>query len=197
MNLTDDFDCLIEIISKNRSNYSPEEIAEAENQLRQAVTDSRVMTIKKAKTVGMIVAAIGFMIGLWPVILIPEVGEIYSEWGTKDETVTFAERTFPIFFLLVAAFQIVLGLVLVAGGIGFRMLRHWGRWLILSVIWIYITYCIFAFVYIEVTALFLSRDEGVSLTMVFGGLFVTVIWVLLLWLIQRYFTSQRIKSIFR
>jgi hypothetical protein len=70
MNITDDIDSLIEIIGKNRSNYSPEEIAEAENKLGQAVTHSRVRTIKKAKTTGTIVAIFGFIIGFFPVMLI-------------------------------------------------------------------------------------------------------------------------------
>jgi hypothetical protein len=95
------------------------------------------------------------------------------------------------------ALQIFGGLVLAAGGIGFRMQRHWGRRIILTLIWIYITYCICAFFYFEGIALFSRMYDGVNLPLVLGGLFVTVLWILLLWLAQRYFTSQRIKSICR
>ncbi len=195
MHLTDDFESLIEIIGKNRSNYSPQEIAEAENKLRQTVTYSRIHTIKKVKTVGTIVTIFGFIIGIFPVMLIIEERDIFSEWGS--DAGTFSEHAFSIFFPLMMAFQIIGGLVLAVGGIGFIMQRHWGRRIILTLIWIYITYCICAFTCFEGIALFSRKYDGVNLPLVLGGLFVTVFWVLLLWLAQRYFTSQRIKSICR
>ena len=195
MHLTDDTENLIEIIGKNRSNYSPEEIAEAEKKLGQAVIDSRVRTIKTVKIVGTVVAVFGFIIGIFPVMLIIGELDMFSEW--VSEANTFTERAILIFFLLMMVLQIIGGLVLAVGGIGFRMQRHWGRRIILTLIWIYITYCICFFLYFEGTALFSKMHGGTRLPMVLGGLFVTVFWVLLLWLAQRYFASQRIKSICR
>jgi hypothetical protein len=193
MHLTDDTDSLIDIIGKDRSNYSPEEIAVAEKKLRQAETDSRIQTIKKVKITGIVVAVFGFTIAIFPVIIITEEWDMFSEWGSEANT--FTERAFSIFFLFMMAFQIIGGLALSAGGIGFCMLRHWGRRIILVLIWIYITYCVCGFVYFEGTALFSKMHDGVRLPLVLGGLLITVFWVLLLWLAQRYFASQSIKSI--
>ena len=197
MRLTDDIDGLINTIGKNRSSSPPEEVAEAEEKLRQAVADSRLRTVNTAKSVGTLVAVFGLVIAVFPVILVTAEREIFYEWDSEAEGGTFAERAFLIFLPLMMVFQIVLGLTLAAGGIGFRMLKNWGRRAILAVIWIYITYCICAFIYFEATALLLSGDNEMSLLMALGCLFVTVFWVLLLWLAQRYFRSERIRSLCR
>lgn len=192
---TDDIDSLIKTIGKERSSRSPQEIAEAENKLRQAVVESRDRVAGRARIVGTVLAVIGFLLGIWPIILLAGLVPLFSKAPPMAEDAPLLERALPTVFLSVAMLHIICGFALGAGAIGFRSLKHWGRKTILTVIWVAIGYCVSFLLFWQVSLFSLGPPGMMKLPMAFGGLIVTGFCVMLLWFAQRYFASEKIRKL--
>ena len=188
---SEDMDRLIDIVGRDRANRSPEEIAEAENQLRAVYDEALRRTARRARTVGTVVAVIGFLAGAWPLILIPFFLLEISHFPMPPDA------PFRGFFLI-ALLQVVCGFALGTAGLGFRRLKDWGRKTIRAVIWIVIAYCVGFLIFWEISAFSMMGAPPARLMiipMAFFGLVFTAFYVFLLWLAQRYFGSARIRDL--
>ena len=108
--------------------------------------------------VGKVVAVIGFVIGVMPLVMLTMEGEDFVEATTAQDDAPFIERAFPAIFLCLGLFQMACGFALGVGGIGFSRLKHWGRRTIRAVIWVFIAYCIGFLVFWETEVMALKEE---------------------------------------
>ena len=191
---------LIRIVGEERSQHSVDEVAAAERMLGQRATQEREKTASTIPRNGRIVAAIGLVIGLWPVALIPVVLclylDLYDVLYDTDELPAW-EIAFLAAAAVVGLLQAVCGFVLLAGGLKFCHRSDWGRRAILAVLWIGIGYCFCFGVVWEIIGAIEQPWSATTIPMLILGPLVTAFWIFLLWLPKRYFSSPTVVSLCR
>jgi len=187
----DEFDKLLTAVGPERGGRSPEEVAAAEQRLKEMASAGPEETLRGMRRNGWV--ALGFGVAL----LLMFVAVLFDE-----DPLPLVQPGDPWYAYLGAAalyFMLVLslaaGVLLVAGGLAFRQAREWARRAIAGVLTATIVYC--AALGVVAVAVALS-ELGLTLqavAMAAMGVAAMGVWVLILSYPLRYFRSERVRRI--
>jgi len=184
---------LLRIVGGERDAHSPDEVAEAEAELKERLGASEELFSKRLRRAGSITAALGLLTGIMPLwatlMFVAQVGSppmpLPNDWrGLAGLAATCAAF----------ALQTVIGFVLFFSGLAFRRRKEWARKTILAIIWIAIAYCLGSVVVWEIAIPITMGLSGETIGFMIIGPAVTAIWLLILWVPKRYFSSPRVRQ---
>ncbi len=187
-------DDLMKIIGSNRSDYSDDVIREAEAEIKNRTSNETGDFIGRIRKYGRIVAFIGGVMLLWAVlVLIMSFGHLSGK-PIPDENASFMARNFSVIFYMAGTLQIIIGGMLFVGGLAFRAQKEWGRKLLLIIIGIGIFYIIGFLIFWEIMLISIAGLDGHTIAMAIGGLIISSLFLMMLWMPFKYFKSKRVKD---
>jgi len=158
-------DELLRIVGVDRASHSPEAVARAEAALKALAGASRSESQDQLRTA----ARISFLFGL-ACVAVPLL---------MLQDPMFPENREPPWVRLAGLVQGVVGLVLVAGGIGLWRRKAWGRVCVVLVLWLTIAYTVGFGVFAGIEAAG-SAPIGVRVAFALGIVGMTALWVVIL-----------------
>lgn len=188
-------DELVKIIGEDRTNYSKDEVKEAEAELIKRSSDKDLEFKNRMKRYGGILAFIGGVMFLWALILIPTSIGTFSGLPAPNENAPFLMKNFRIMFYIGGTLQIILGSMLLIAGLAFRSFKEWGRKIIVFVLCIGIVYLIGYIIVWEISLISMAGLSSHTIVMAIGGLIILSIFFLIFWMPLKYFRSRRVKEI--
>ena len=182
----------IRIIGRDRSQYEATEVHAAEQRLLELAESETERVEKNISHYGRVTAVIGFVMGIWPLVLIPIMVNDLS--GHVFHLPTSGILFFASFGC-VACLQVYCGFQLWIGGLRFSRREERGRMAILRVIKIGIGYCIVFSVLWELSVLIFFPWEPFKFVMLVFGPFSMWFWLYVLSFPQSYFSSATVVQI--
>ena len=177
------------------------EVARIRELLWEVVAFERSRVAQRMPRNGLIVAGIGALVGVWPLIVaaigaLVLLGDGDWEWGDLLLALAYFRLAVQLVAFCVSA-QGACGFALLAAGLGFRQGKEWARRTIVVVLWLAIGYGLAFGLFGMVAAAQFQARSGGFYPLLCAIPIVVAFWVGLFWPPLRYFSSAAVRAVCR
>jgi len=130
---------LLRIVGRDRGETSPDQVAQAENQLRELLAEAVPVLRRRVRAWGTTGLTLGAMLTLWGMVALLMIGlRIVTEGADSWQAgMGAASRLHLAMMLLLGIVNGAFGVVLLAGGLGLRRYRNWARKTVVWAVWMW------------------------------------------------------------
>jgi hypothetical protein len=170
-------DELLRIVGPDRDRHPPDQVAQAEAELKKRPQASDVEAADRVKTAGRVCVVLGLACVAVPLLVLTSDGP-----GFEGETL----------FSATAFLQVIAGILLAAGGLGLRRGRLWGVRLIVVVLWAALAWVAVFAVYSIVRV---AAEMPAAISVVLGAFIflIAAFWAFLMRRAFRFFRSAGVR----